>query len=252
MNSEEDACGGKPQRRLRDEQNLLDLTSLTNRLPDTSRLYNHFPPAVKTEPEETLFPDFFGADCRISGSADIQENHGMRENASPGDFRSGEPPDGFSQQAVDGSFYADSTREDSISDTDQDPADNQQATGNHELLQALVDPNGFDSTDQFRAPGHGPLTTPEFFQFALLEALGSDVHEVEALLGENLAHDSDEDEDEDMDYLENQEMVDADDDDASRSEDASEEDESAYRALDRMLTTVPLAQQLWPIYEFKG
>lgn len=250
VDSEEEACGGKPQRRLRDEQNILDLSSLTNRLPDTSRLYNHFPPAVKTEPEETLLPDFFGADCRVSGSSNIQEKHDMREDQSPKYYRSGEPADELSQQAVDGSFSAGSMNEDSTPDTDQDPTDNQQAPGDHGLLQALVDPNEFGSTGQFRAPGHGPLTTPEFFQFALLEALGGDVHEVEALLGENLAHDSESDEDEDMDYLQNQEMVDADDDDASRSEDGSEED--AYQALDRMLTVFSLARQPWPVYKPKG
>jgi hypothetical protein len=73
------------------------------------------------------------------------------------------------------------------------------------------------------------LTTPEFLQFALLEALGGDVHEVEALLGENLAHDSDEEDH----YFQDEGMEDADVDDPSDSEEVFEPGTATYHVFNR-------------------
>ncbi|KAL4779985.1 hypothetical protein BJX76DRAFT_361257 [Aspergillus varians] len=244
VKSEEEACGGQPRRRVKDKQEVIDLTNLSYRLPNTSRLYNYFPPAVKAEPEETVLPDIFGADCLIRGGGSTQEKRDIWLAQSPagtGNLLSSDSADAFSQQAVHGSFNADDMSEDSPSDMDHDP-ESQPATDHHELLQALVDPSGNRPPGQTRPPGHGPLTTPEFLQFALLEALGGDVHEVEALLGENLAHDSDENEDENVYYL-NQEMHDA-DGGPSGSEGTSDEEETAYQIFN------PPASADFPILHF--
>ncbi|KAL4872081.1 hypothetical protein BDV12DRAFT_6038 [Aspergillus spectabilis] len=205
LKSTEEACGGQPQRRVKDGQTVLDLTKLSKDVPDVSRLYNYFPPAVRAEPEETVLPDIFGADCLIGGSSSNQEKRDTHSSARLITIRPSESADAFSHQAVDGPFHVDDLSEDSASDTDHD-LENQQATG-QELLQALIEADAPNGT---APPGHGPLTTPEFLQYALLETLGGDVHEVEALLGENLGHDSDDDED--VHYIQDEPMDDADDD----------------------------------------
>ncbi|KAL4918085.1 hypothetical protein BDW62DRAFT_182330 [Aspergillus aurantiobrunneus] len=240
LKSEDEACGGQPQRRVKDKQKVLDLTNISENLPDVSRLYNYFPPAVKAEPEETVLPDFFGADCLVNGGSDTQEKRDIRAAQSSADTRTSRPADcadAFSQQAVAGSFHADNTSEDGSSDTDMDPEDQQDAE-NHELLQALVDPTNIRPPHHRRPPGHGPLTTPEFIQFTLLETLGGEVHEAQALLGENLAHGSDDDEDilnQEMEYSYN---------DPISSEGTPEEEEAAYQIFD------PPAISNFPILHF--
>ncbi|KAL2815987.1 hypothetical protein BJX63DRAFT_389011 [Aspergillus granulosus] len=221
LKSTEEACGGQPQRRVKDGQAVLDLTKLSSRIPDASRVYNYFPPAVKAEPEETVLPDFFGADCLISGSRtrEKSDSHAAPTPAMPV-LRPSNSAGAFSHQAVDGSFHADNLSEDSASDTSVNPG-GLQGPSHHELLRALVEAN--DDSDTTRPPGQGPLTTPEFLQFALLEALGGDVHEVEALLGENLAHE----EDEEDHYIQDEGMRDA--DDTSDSEQISESRTTAYQ-----------------------
>ncbi|KAL5339713.1 hypothetical protein BJX70DRAFT_397425 [Aspergillus crustosus] len=208
VKSTEDACGGQPQRRVKDGQAVLDLTKLSNDVPDASRLYNYFPPAVRAEPEETVLPDIFGADCLIGGSGSTQEKRGTRATRSSAVLKPNHPSvfaDAFSHQAVYGSTNADDLSDDNTDATDHVSGD-QQATGQG-LFLAL---NEADGTNGTVPPGHGPLTTPQFLQYALLEALGGDVHEVEALLGESLGHDSDDDEDDH--YFQNQHMDDAEDD----------------------------------------
>ncbi|KAL2871351.1 uncharacterized protein BJX67DRAFT_342048 [Aspergillus lucknowensis] len=220
LKSTEEACGGPPQRRMKDGQAVLDLTKLNNRVPDASLIYHYFPPAVKAEPEETVLPDIFGADCLIGGSGGEWET---RNPEVPYSNLGSDSADAFSHQAVDGSVRVDHLSEDSASDTGTN-AENQQVSNHQGRLSALVDEDEADTTVP---PGHGPLTTPEFFQFALLEALGGDVHEVEALLGENLAHESDEDDQ----YVEDQGMPDA-DGDPFDSEEASEAEATAYDVFD--------------------
>ncbi|KAL4803300.1 hypothetical protein BDV18DRAFT_45916 [Aspergillus unguis] len=185
VESEEEACGGQPERRVKFKQEILDLTKLSKHLPDASRLYNHFPPAVKAEPEQATLPNIFGADCRISGSNHSEEKSepGSRNVASMSPESS---PDKFSHQAVDGSIYADEMSEDSASEADDSPQA-QPAAGHNALLQALINS---ENNDLPLSPGHR-------LQLALLDAVGGNAHEVEALLGEDL---SDLDYDEDVEH----------------------------------------------------
>jgi hypothetical protein len=196
-------------------------------VPDASRVYNYFPPAVKAEPEETVLPDIFGADCLISGS-DTQAKSDSQAAPTPNipNLRPSESADAFSHQAVNGSFHADSLSEDSASDSGVNTGSTQ-APSHNELIRALVEAHDGPGTPI--PPGHGPLTTPEFLQFALLEALGGDVYEVEALLGENLAHDSDEEDP----YFQDEGMEDADADDPSDSEELLETGTATYHVFDR-------------------
>ncbi|KAL1970275.1 hypothetical protein VTN77DRAFT_5435 [Rasamsonia byssochlamydoides] len=60
------ACGGCPYQKMSEREIVLDLTHLSREVPDASHLYNYFPPAVRSEPEEPTFPDIFDADCCIS------------------------------------------------------------------------------------------------------------------------------------------------------------------------------------------
>ncbi|GKZ30840.1 hypothetical protein AbraIFM66950_010430 [Aspergillus brasiliensis] len=169
VKSTEEACGGSPNRRVKGGRTVYDLTRANSRIPNASQIYNFFPPAVKIESEEPVLPDIFGADCCISrrngpsqaafadgssavllrypsdsASAEFLDTNGSSTTASnirPSDF-----VDTFSHRAVNGSVYGDSLSRDG-SDVDV-------GTQN--------------------AAGPGPLTTPEFLQFALLEALGGE------------------------------------------------------------------------------
>ncbi|CEL01702.1 hypothetical protein ASPCAL01281 [Aspergillus calidoustus] len=238
LKSTEEACGGQPQRRVRDGQAVLDLTKLSSRVPDASRVYNYFPPAVKAEQEETVLPDIFGADCLISGS-DTQAKSDSQAAPTPNipNLRPSESADAFSHQAVNGSFHADSLSEDSASDSGVNTGSTQ-APSHNEFIRALVEAHDDPGTPI--PPGHGPLTTPEFLQFALLEALGGDVYEVEALLGENLAHDSDEEDP----YFQDEGMEDADADDPSDSEELLETGTATYHVFD------PPTPSSFPILHF--
>ncbi|KKK23037.1 hypothetical protein ARAM_005569 [Aspergillus rambellii] len=252
LRSTEEACGGQPQRRIKNGNAILDLTKLISRVSNASHLYNYFPPAAKAEPEEPVLPDIFGADCLISTKNGSLQSavHGVRDPSVPPDpsdlaainplpsvsssFRPSESADTFSHRAVDGSFHEDHLSDDSPSDTDPEPDDQQDASHN-ELLRALGGSDEHINTPI--PPGHGPLTTPEFLQFALLEALGGDVHEIEQFLGESMDHDStDED-----DYLNDQEMDEADDDSDS---DSPEVGSLAYQTFD------PPANSNFPILHF--
>ncbi|KAL2828198.1 hypothetical protein BDW59DRAFT_51469 [Aspergillus cavernicola] len=238
LDSTEEACGGQPQRRMKDGQAILDLTKLSNRIPDASRLYNYFPPAVKGEPEEAVLPDIFGADCLIGGDNSAQEKRDSRvtnTSAVTGSLRPSDSADAFSHQAVDGSIRADEVSEPNGSETDHDP-ETQVATSHHELLQALIES---DDPSNAIPPGHRPLTTPEFLQYALLEALGGDVHEVEALLGENLTRDPD-----DEDHHFRDQIMDDIDIDPFDSDGISEAGLPAYQVFD------PPANANFPILHF--
>ncbi|KKA25398.1 hypothetical protein T310_0576 [Rasamsonia emersonii CBS 393.64] len=60
------ACGGCPYQKMRDSETVFDLTHLSREVQDASHLYNYFPPAVRSEPEEPTIPDIFDPDCCIS------------------------------------------------------------------------------------------------------------------------------------------------------------------------------------------
>ncbi|KAL6236025.1 hypothetical protein BDW75DRAFT_207862 [Aspergillus navahoensis] len=182
VKTEEEACGGQPRRRAKNKHKILDLTNLTKRIPDSSRLYNHFPPAVKAEPEETLLPDFFSADCLINGTHNAQENSDARrtKSAVACNLRNSASAEVISHQAVDGSLHADDLSGDSASDSDHN-AERHLTTGRHALLRALTnDP--------------GRILSPEgVLEIALRETAGVDIHEVQALLSETMGNDEDDD-----------------------------------------------------------
>ncbi|KAL4818303.1 hypothetical protein BDW67DRAFT_157691 [Aspergillus spinulosporus] len=209
VKTEEEACGGQPRRRVRNKQELLDLTSLTKRVPDSSRLYNHFPPAVKAEPEETLLPDFFEADCLINGNHNAQEKSDSRTQtvvaSNPLNHDSAEA---ISHQAVDGSLNADNLSGDNASDSDHS-LEQQQTTGSHALLTALAnDPRRI-------------LSPEDILEIALRETAGVDIHEVQALLSETMGDDDD-------DHFQLEMEVDASDSTGG----TSEEEETADHPLD--------------------
>ncbi|KAG2418829.1 hypothetical protein HFD88_001930 [Aspergillus terreus] len=199
VKSTEQACGGQPQRRLKNGQAVLDLTKLRNRVPNASHLYNYFPPAAKTEPDQAVLPDIFDADCCINSSSTA--NHRFSDNPSASiltmpdahqpnadtrNLRPSNSADTFSHRAVDGSVR-DNLSYDSGSDEDMDvqptPSQHSGLVGGNRILQTLEDSDE-PSDNAIIQGGPGPLTTPEFLQFALLEALGGDIPEAEEYFGE--------------------------------------------------------------------
>ncbi|RLM01519.1 hypothetical protein CFD26_107313 [Aspergillus turcosus] len=215
----EEACGGQPLRRKKRGQVFFDITRLSNRIPDASRLYNYFPPAVRSEPDHSVLPDIFGADCCISGThkqvhSTKPKRHPPNHGSSSDSGATGEancPSEAANSldQAADGS-----AAEDQGSELDMDPesrerASNQDAVGSGDN----GDTNNFHhaNANLRRHHGQGPLTTAEFLQFALLEALGGDIPGAEEYFDDNLDYsDIDEDNqgedsddvDEEMDYPE--------------------------------------------------
>ncbi|KAL3432804.1 hypothetical protein BDV09DRAFT_187249 [Aspergillus tetrazonus] len=210
VKTEEEACGGQPRRRVRNKLEILDLTSLTKRVPDSSRLYNHFPPAVKAEPEETLLPDFFEADCLVNGNHNAQEKSDARKAQAfvPGNARNHDSAEAISHQAVDSSLNADNLSGNSASDSDHS-SEQQQTTGSHALLSAIAnDPSRI-------------LSPEDILEIALRETAGVAIHEVQALLSETMGDDDD-------DHFQLAMEVDASD----SSGGTSEEEETAHHPLD--------------------
>ncbi|KAI9375862.1 hypothetical protein BJX61DRAFT_492799 [Aspergillus egyptiacus] len=241
LKSTEEACGGQPQRREKDGQTVLDLTKVSSKIPDASRIYNYFPPAVRSEPEEIVLPDFFSTDSRVQESSNAQEKRDFRAahaSAVTSSFRHSDSIDAFSHQAVDGSSHADNMSED---DTDGDPEN--QASSAHELQEGLAD---LDDANNIVQTGHEPLTLPHFIPVGILEALGGDIHEVEALLGETLAADSDEGDhflqDQAMDRMEEDDNDD--DDDSVDSDEISDQEGTSYHIFD------PPTNSNFPILHF--
>ncbi|KAJ9217044.1 hypothetical protein DTO166G4_1504 [Paecilomyces variotii] len=86
-----EACGGCPTQRMKNGKTVLDLTSLSRRVPDASHLYSYFPPAVKGDAtEELTLPDIFDTDCCIS-----------KEKNSSSDRESGDDSDTYSDSMSD-------------------------------------------------------------------------------------------------------------------------------------------------------
>ncbi|PWY72329.1 hypothetical protein BO70DRAFT_399209 [Aspergillus heteromorphus CBS 117.55] len=208
LKSAEEACGGPPQRRVKNGQTVFDLTRASSRIPSASQIYNYFPPAVKTEPEQPVLPDIFAADCCISRQNSISQTalstpadllDYNRSSTMNGSIRLPDSVDGFSHRAVDGSAYGDNLSRDG-SDADQS-THNARISGRFRRL---------DDTDQQadtlpRQLVPGALTTPEFLQFALIEALGGGAPDTEYYDDDSM-DDYSPDEDE---YHDDQEMNDA-------------------------------------------
>ncbi|KAL4905313.1 hypothetical protein BDW74DRAFT_153410 [Aspergillus multicolor] len=181
VKTEEEACGGCPRRRVKNKHEILDLTNLTKYIPESSRLYNHFPPAVKAEPNETVLPDFFGADCLINGNNSQEKNEtGIPQPAVADDLRQSDPAEAISDQAVVGSSNTDDMSDDGASDSASE-LEPQQPTANRALLRALAN-----------HPNH-VLSPEDILEIALRDTAGIDIHEVQALLSE--AHGDDDDDD---------------------------------------------------------
>ncbi|PYI10756.1 hypothetical protein BO78DRAFT_466872 [Aspergillus sclerotiicarbonarius CBS 121057] len=196
LKSAEEACGGPPQRRMKNGRTIFDLTRANSRIPNASQIYNYFPPAVKAELDEPVLPDIFGPDCCISrrnstsqpactdGSPAVLRRYPSDVTSTEyldtsgystitRGIRPSDSADTFSHRAVNGSVYGDNLSRDG-SDVDLSTHN----AGGNRRFQPLGD------TDQRadnmpRQLGPGPLTTPEFLQFALIEALGGDAPDTE-------------------------------------------------------------------------
>ncbi|KAL4995870.1 hypothetical protein BDV10DRAFT_173784 [Aspergillus recurvatus] len=230
VKSEEEACGGQPRRRVKNKHEILDLTNLTKRIPDSSRLYNHFPPAVKAEPEETVLPDFFRSDCLINGNLNAQKKSDARraQSAVTSNLWNFDSAEAISHQAVDGSLNADDLSEESTSNSDHN-SEQQQTTGSHALLRALAN-------DPSRV-----LSPEDVLEIALRETAGVDIHEVQALLSETMG-------DEDDDHFRLEMEVDT----SEYSGGTSEEEETAQRHLDDfgLHFSTPPSNSDFPILHF--
>ena len=158
LESTKDACGGLPQRRVKQGRTILDLTKLNNHIPDTSQLYNHFPPAVRPEPKQPVLPDIFGPGCRINSSEKNGAHltgEGLTYDHRPGngyDIHMSQGPD---EPVGDANYH---------SGSDSDVVSESESHGSGS--------NQNQSNEAPREPSHGQLTTAEFLQYALLEALG--------------------------------------------------------------------------------
>ncbi|PYH48174.1 uncharacterized protein BP01DRAFT_354016 [Aspergillus saccharolyticus JOP 1030-1] len=180
LKSPEEACGGSLQRRLKNGQMVYDLTRVNSKISKASQIYNYFPPAPRIEPEQTLLPDILGPECRINKPNDATRNvifdgsrwrlREMQSDDLTAELRRPDNPSAVvravdpagtsSYRAVNSSIFEDNTSLDSMSDT--------------EMSTGLPDNQGQQIDGTPLPPGQAPLTTPEFLQFALLEALGGD------------------------------------------------------------------------------
>ncbi|GFF40179.1 uncharacterized WD repeat-containing protein C27B12.05 [Aspergillus udagawae] len=225
----QEAFGGQPLRRKKRGQVVLDITRLSNHIPDASHLYNYFPPAVRSEPDQSVLPDIFGADCRISSDSHKQayltrpKRHRPNRSSSSDSGPAGEA--NCLSEAVGSLDYhaADvSGAEDEGSESDMNPDPSQRASN-----QDAVGSGDNENTNRFhnadvnlrRHRGQGPLTTAEFLQFALLEALGGDIPGAEEYFDDNLDY-SDIDEDSQGEESDDTDEEMEDDEDRSSDSDA--------------------------------
>ncbi|KAF9891313.1 hypothetical protein FE257_004168 [Aspergillus nanangensis] len=176
LKSTEEACGGQPQRRSRDGQTVLDLTKLSYRVPNASHLYNYFPPAAKAEPDQPFLPDIFEADCCISGNTGpfdpTDPEQAQSSHSALRDLRPSNSADAFSHRAVNGSVRGDNLSYSSMSEDDGNPVADLRPPQDRFDGETSHTP---DAPARGNAPAQGSLSTPEFLQFALLEALGGDI-----------------------------------------------------------------------------
>jgi hypothetical protein len=261
----DDACGGRPQFRVKDGHDFIDISKLTNHIPDASHLYNYFPPAVRAEPERPTIPDIFSPDCQIDSRSDFTHYpdedkatpHAVGDtenNASIGstvarNLHPSDSTDAFSHSAVDGSAGQPSQ---GISPEADAGTENQQAPN---LSAGDASGNGvpapladiIDHLSDTQAHAATPMTTADFLQLALIEGLGGREEDVVYDEGAGFADssESDENDDEDMgDADENEEM-----DESEEGDQESDDDDHwgfddyvvgprmrgvAYNALDRM------------------
>ncbi|KAB8237720.1 uncharacterized protein BDW43DRAFT_264029 [Aspergillus alliaceus] len=250
LKSTEDACGGHPQRRAEDGQSILDLTKLSNRIPNASQLYSYFPPAVKAEPEQPILPDIFGADCCIGKGRGGRQStsSGAHNGSSVNSHRAGEvevpelsdsqgvrdlrPPDSadtLSHAAVESSLHGDNMSSTTSPDeeiyTGHQQSSNQEGEvrGDHGASRQSDDTEQQINNTQ-NLPTRIPLTTPEFLQVALLEALGGDIPGAEEYFDDFSI--------EEVSPFEDLEMDGA--DDISEGSDASISGSATYEVFNRM------------------
>lgn len=152
LKHKEEACGGVPQRRVNRGRTILDLTGSNMDVPDTSQLYNHFPPVVRPTPRQPVLPDIFGPDCLISKN---------KTRAAGYQYQQDDDDDDTMSHGSDAPREDDSSGSDRGSETDSENISNGRTRTND---------NDIDAPHQ---PSHGQLTTAEFLQYALFEALGN-------------------------------------------------------------------------------
>lgn len=174
LKHKEEACGGMPQRHVNRGRPILDLTGSNVDVPDTSQLYNHFPPAVRPAPKQPVLPDIFGPDCRIDqkdATRLVSDNVAYDYHRSDEDSMSHGSEEHGQDDSSDGSHRG--------SETDSENAGQYQT-----------------DDDARQPPSYGQLTTAEFLQYALFEALGN-APPGHGVYDENYSDDDDDDNDDD-------------------------------------------------------
>ena len=142
-------------------------------------------------------------------------------------LRPSDSADAFSHRAVDGSVFEDNLSSNASSDGEsytgpqQDSSQEGEIHGDNRAFRRVDDTT--QQTDN--ASFHGPLTTPEFLQVALLEALGGDIPGAEEYFDDYSI--------EEVSPFEDIEMNDA-DDDYSEGNDTSTSEAVAYQVFNRM------------------
>lgn len=201
-------------------------------------MYNYFPPSVKPEPEQPVLPDIFGPDCLIStgkGIASSERERLVKNDPKPtqdSDFDMSQDSGEHTEDASENPSVADPS---SSTDTNADSFDSEELDDYSEvesdedsetefptynLPQTTGNIGAQQTNDAPRQPVHGPLTTAEFLQSALFEAVGG---ELPINIGQDTRVGNSDD--------------DAMDDDYSESEEAAqpENEAQAYEIFDQML-----------------
>ncbi|GAB1197413.1 hypothetical protein APSETT444_006706 [Aspergillus pseudonomiae] len=165
--------------------------------------------------------DGLSAECRRADEAPEPSDTQDVRNLRPSDSA-----DAFSHRAVDGSVLEDNLSSNASSDGEsytglqQNSSQEGETQGGNGTFHRVDDTEHTDNT-----PSHGPLTTPEFLQVALLEALGGDIPGAEEYFDDYSIEEVSPFEDIEMDGA---------DDDISESDDTSTSEAVAYQVFNRM------------------
>jgi hypothetical protein len=175
------ACGGCPYQKMNDREVVLDLTHLSRDIPDASHLYNYFPPAVRSEPEEPTFPDIFDPDCCVSKGSypqtpSLSRSSGISsdvelsdiDNVSAGNFGREES---YVMRSAEGQTAVPIERETSSNQPNaSEVAENTNTDHQAQQLHDIASPPSHGALDVLLRE---PTTTTDILQLVLQEALGN-------------------------------------------------------------------------------
>ncbi|KAH8695114.1 hypothetical protein BGW36DRAFT_382143 [Talaromyces proteolyticus] len=98
------ACGGKPYLRPHQCQPVLDVTHITQDVPDSAILYEAFPPAIRIDADEPSLPDIFDNESFISDNSNHylpSHGHARPINLSPSTDKELSAPDQDIDNSID-------------------------------------------------------------------------------------------------------------------------------------------------------